>query len=462
MKIETVPLRHTNYYFMITKTNLAIIASSVFLSFNSFAQLPKISKPKLNVEVPKIGGGNVTASDVGLGGKDASGLFSNVTNDPSADAHRKNAVTALQTLEAEYQKSSVDYDAMTKLMFENERELGYVMKLEPKVDRSKYDARYLPLKERADKELAIYAELVKQEAMFEKSFRATAEMQKPDPLTFRTDAYSAHKQCYCHEYYADDSKTYSDYEAAKKSYDENAAKLVGYKNAETQKIFANMASCLTNGNAYAVWVAKDNLNTAVVEYAKTNKPSQPKRVITRCEEYTAAIDRVEKDHSLNLDAISKAALTEAKAAIAKIKTDAETYISSGQFQKYQDQVHAAEIAKVFLPKAVTKNATLEAGAMTYVKGTEYNEYLKRNSESMVATTVRAVTLTKEAYVKKNEWGLPLYEYHEMWVAYKGKDGKCYMCAVYASYTYKGGGVYATVPTWGADLPEEMACDNLMK
>lgn len=125
-------------------------------------------------------------------------------------------------------------------------------------------------------------------------------------------------------------------------------------------------------------------------------------------------------------------------------------------------MHAAEIAKVFLPKAATKNATLEAGAMNYVKGTEYNDYLKGRSDSQVASTMRAVTTTASTYIKKNEYGLPLYEYHEIWVAFKGKDGKCYMCAVYASYTYKGGGVYSTTPTWGADAPEEMACDNVMK
>lgn len=50
----------------------------------------------------------------------------------------------------------------------------------------------------------------------------------------------------------------------------------------------------------------------------------------------------------------------------------------------------------------------------------------------------------------------------MWVSFKAKDGKCYMAAVYASYTYKGGGTYANEPTWGADRPEEMACENASK
>lgn len=438
-------------------TFYALFLGGLLLETTCFAQLPKISRPSISV-----GGKDVSASDVGLGGKDPSGLFKNVSNDPSADVHRKNAVAGLQTLEEEYKKSSVDYVALGKLMFENERTLGYITKLEPKVDRSKYDERYLSLKDRATKELAIYEEVAKLEKTIYNDFKAQAEMKKPDPLTFRGSGYSSHKNCYCDNSYSGSTKTYADYVATKKQYEELTAKLVGYKNEETQKMFANMTACLSNGNAYAIWAAKENFNVAVVEYAKTNKPSQPKRVITRCEEYSAALDRIEKDYTLNLDAASLSALKEAKTSAQKTKEDAELYISSGQFQKYQDQMHAAEIAKVFLPKAVTKNATLEAGAMTYLKGTEYTDYLTRNSESPVASTVRAVTTTKEAIVKKNEWGLPLYEYHEVWVAYKGKDGKCYMAAVYASYTYKGGGVYATVPTWGADLPEEMACDNMMK
>jgi hypothetical protein len=105
---------------------------------------------------------------------------------------------------------------------------------------------------------------------------------------------------------------------------------------------------------------------------------------------------------------------------------------------------------------------LEAGAINYVKGAEYTEYLTGRKDSPVASTFRAITATATPYVKKNEYGLPLYEYHELWVAFKGKDGKCYRCAVYASYTYKGGGTYATVPTWGGDAPEEMACDNVLK
>jgi hypothetical protein len=438
----------------------ALLFGALTLNISCFAQLPKISKPKLSVSVPGVSS-DVKASDVGLGGKDASGLFKNITNDNNADFHRKAAVTNLATLEAEFGKSSIDYDALTKLIFENERTLGHVMKLEPKIDRTKYDEKYLPLKEKADKQNAVYAEAQKLEDLFQKEFNATTEFKKPDPISFRTDGYGAHTQCYCRNYRSE-VKTLADYDAAKKQYSEYTSQLVGYKNDKTQNIFSNMTSCIANVNNYALWASKENLDKVIVEYNKTTKPAEPKKVITRCDEYLAALGRIESDNSLKLEPATIAALTVAKATVTKTKTEAELYISSGQHKQYLDKVHAAEIAKVFMPKAATKNATLEAGAINYVKGAEYAEYLKGRSDSPVLTPMRAVTTTASTYVKKNEFGLPLYEYHEIWVAYKGKDGKCYMCAVYASYTYKGGGTYATTPTWGADAPEEMACENVLK
>ncbi len=423
-----------------------------------------IKKPTVNIEKPKveIGNGKTTASDVGLGGKDASGLFKNVTTDPSAEMHRKNAVANLNTLEEEYKKSTVDYTMLTKLIFENERTLGHITKLEPKVDAEKYYEKYQPLKDRADKENAIYADVKKLEDLFQKEFNAKTEFKKPDPLNFRSDSYSGQKQCYCRNY-SSETKTYAEYNDAKTKYMELTNQLVGYKNDNTQTILSNNTVCLENGNKYAVWASTENLAVAVEKYNSDKKESDPKKVILRCDDYIKALERIESDYSLNLSSEAKTALADGKKKTTAIKTDAELYISSGKYQVYLDKVYAEKIAKVFMPKAVTKNATLETGAMAYVKGQEYNDYLKnRVKESEVATTLRAVTLTKEPYVKKNEYGIPLYQYHEMWVAYKGKDGKCYLTAVYASYTYKGGGTYATVPTWGADAPDEMACENVNK
>jgi hypothetical protein len=439
--------------------SIALLLGAFTLCFNAYGQLPKISKPKINVSVP--GNSDVKASDVGLGGKDPSGLFKNITNDESANVHRKNAVTNLSAIESEYAKTSVDYEVLTKLMFENERTLGHVMKLEPKVDRSNYDAKYLPLKEKADKQNAVYVEIVKLEKSFQKDFSAPTEFKKPDVLSFRGEGYSSHAQCYCRNYKSE-VKTLADYDALKKQYEDLSAQLQGYKNTETQKLFSNMATCIANGNNYALFASKENLTKDVVEYNTANKAAEPTKVIKRCEDYLVALTKIETDNSLKLEASTITALTQAKATVTKTKTDAETYISSGAFKKYQEKLNAEKIAKVFLPKAASKNATLEAGAINYVKGAEYTEYLTGRKDSPVASTFRAITATATPYVKKNEYGLPLYEYHELWVAFKGKDGKCYRCAVYASYTYKGGGTYATVPTWGADAPEEMACDNVLK
>lgn len=421
--------------------------------------MPKITKPKINVSVP--GNNDAKASDVGLGGKDESGLFKNITNDESAKVHRKSAVANLNTLEAEFTKTSVDYEALTKLIFENERSLGFVMKLEPKIDRTKYDEKYMSLKEEADKQNAIYVEILKLEKSFQKDFSAPTEFKKPEVLSFRGDSYSSHSQCYCRNYRSEE-KTLAEYDASKKQYEEFAGQLVGYKNTATQTIFANMKTCIANGNNYALFASKENLTKEVVEYNTTNRAADPKKVIKRCEDYLVALSKIETDNSLKLEASTLVALTQAKATVTKIKVEAETYISSGLFQKYQEKLYVEKIAKVVLPKAGSKNATLEAGAITYVKGAEYTEYLIGRKDSPIASTFRAITATATPYVKKNEYGLPLYEYHELWVAFKGKDGKCYRCAVYASYTYKGGGTYATVPTWSGDAPEEMSCLNVLK
>lgn len=446
----------------ISTKSLVLLLGAALLVSSLNAQI-KIKKPEIEISKPNIGKGGGSSDDKSIiPGKDPSGLFFKVTDDPSAEHHRKTAVANLTTLEAEYKKSSVNYEAMTKLMFENERTLGHIKKLEPNVDASKYYERYNPLKERADKENAVYAQLQKLEDLFEKEFRGPVEFKTPDVLSYRSDSYGVRKDCYCRASYTGQDKTYNDYITNKAEYDKLAAQLVGYTNEETQKGFANMTTCLANGNKYAIWAAKDNVQKDVVAYSATNKIALPKDVIKRCDDYLAALGRIEADHSMSLDASAKTAMTEGKAAIAKIKAENELYISSGEYQKYLDKVHAEKIAKVFLPKAVTSNPTLEEGAKKYIKGTEFAEYLKGRGDSPVASTVKAVTITREPYVKKNEYDLPLYQYHEFWVSYKGIDGKCYMTAVYASYTYKGGGTYATVPTWGADAPEEMACGNAAK
>jgi hypothetical protein len=436
------------------------LASMALFSVSAFAQIPKIKAPKVTVPGISTGGSQSSGSPT-IPGKDPSGLFSKVTDDPSATTHRKNAVANLETLEAEYKKPSVDYAAMTKLMFENERTLGHIAKLEPNCDRTKYDERYLPMKARADKENAAYAEAQKLEEQFDRDFDAPAEAKKPEVLTYRTGDYYGHEQCYCRNYDSE-TKTLADFEAAKKQYEGYTAQLVGYSDATTQKIFANTVTCIQNGNNFLIWASKEQLQEKVVAFNTENTASEPKRVIDRCEKYLAALERIESDNTLRFESPAKTALSEAKATIAKIKSDNETYISSGAYQNYLDKVHAAEIAKVFVPKAVSKNATVETGASNYVKGAEFAEFIGSDEGEHPATVLRTSLVTAEPIVEKNEFGIPKWQYHEIHVAYKAKNGKCYVVPVYASYQYKGGGTYGTVPTWGADYADEMACGNVSK
>jgi hypothetical protein len=424
-----------------------------FISLNINAQI-KIQKPQI-----KINTGNGT-QDINFG-KDPSGLFTMVSDDPSAVSHRRIAVENLEKLEAEYKKSSVDYDVVSKLITETERELGYVKQLEPKAKSEKYYDRYTPVKERADKELAVYNEVTKLEKIFKNDFKASIDYTMPSVENYGTGNYGAVK-CYCRAYNSSE-KTHADFLAYKAEYDKLTAQLVGYKDIETQSALNNLQTCLKNGNQYAIWASKENVTKEITDYNAKNGAAEPTKVIEKCTKYLAGLKKIEADYSLDLSTDAKAALAEGTKNVTKVKTDLETYISSGAFKKYEEKMYADKIAKVFLPKAVTSNPKLEEGAKAYVKGAEFANYLKENAGmSAVASTVKAVTLTKEPYVSKNEFGIPNYEYHELWVSYKGTDGKCYRTAVYASYTYKGAGTYATIPTWGADRPEEMSCLNVSK
>lgn len=444
---------------------------SLVCGTNNYAQFGGITLPKpkakdvVNSATKATSGSNSSSSGsnttgtVKLGGSDASGLFSNVGDDPSADAHRKAAVSNLQAIEAEYGKTAIDYVSLGKLLKDTDQRLEFVKKLEPNCNTTKFVEKYSPWKDRGSKDLAKYDRVKELEKLIDKEFSAPTKYETYSPLTFRTKDYGAKDECYCRSYDTY-TKTYAEYVTAKNEYDGLTKELVGYKDERSQTLFANMATCIQNGNQYAVWASKENLEKDVVQYNTANYALKPKDVISRCDKYTEGLGRIESDYSLSLDETAKAALAEARSKIAKIKADAETYISSGEYQKHLDKLHKEEIAKVFLPKAVTKNSTLEQGAINYIKGEEYSEYV--GAEESVASTYRAVTLTVEPLVVKNEYDLPKWQYHEMWVSYKGKDGKCYRVAVYASYTYKGGGVYASTPTWGADAPQEMACENVNK
>jgi hypothetical protein len=441
------------------KKVIFLLFGACFIGQNLEAQLGKLKLPKeLPKELPKTGGnsgsGNSggTAAKAGLGGSDASGLFSNVGNDPSANVHRKGAVENLNALEAEFAKPAPDYTNIGKLIKDTNQRLSSVKQLESGCNTSKFEEKYKPLKERADKELVAYERLKVLDNSFFHKFSAPTEFRQPQP--------SPSAACYCRNY-SSNQKTQTEYETDKAEYASLLKAVSGYKNETTERVFANMATCQKNGNQYAVWASKENLNKELVEFSAQKQTASPKEVIGKCETYVKSLERIEADYSLILEAATKTALAEGKTNANKVKADAELYISSGKYQIYLDKEHKAAIAKVMMPKAVNKNPTLEKGAMDYIKSDEFTEYVK-SSVGEIASATRSVMLTKDTKVAKNDIGIPKYEFHEFVVAFKGKDGKCYKTFVYASYTYKGGGTFAKEPTFSADFPTEMACENVNK
>lgn len=442
------------------------LAVCMCLSLSMHAQFPKVKKPK--VKAPKISvPTKTTSSSSGSSGSsaskivpknDPSGLFLNVTDNPSAEMHRKNAVATLSTLEENFGSESINYEEFKKTVAKNEKTLGFIKKLEPDCKSDKYYEQWNPLKEKADVQIAAYNRVKEIEYLIEQEFYISEKYKTPNPLTFRTESYGAHHACYCRPYDSK-TKTYDEWAAAKKEYGEQTAKLQGYTHENTQKRLANMATCLENGNKYAAWASGENYDKAVQGYYDSNNAGDPKGVIERCEKYIAALERIESDYSLNLSAEAKSALSGAKTKTAAVKAKSEEYISSGAYDNYLAKEHAAKIAKVFLPEVRAKNSSIEAGAKKYVMSSDFAKYA---DERAPASTVRTSMQTPDHRVVKNELGLPKYQYHECWVSYKGKDGKCYAVAVYANYTYKGGGTYATVANWGHDRPVEMACENVSK
>jgi len=439
-------------------TTKAVLSFAIMaiLSFSVQGQI-KIKKPKIKTPKVSLGSGNTVA----IPSKDPSGLFSNCTDDASAKSHRRNAVENLEKLEAEYKKESVDYKALQKLMSSNERTLGFILKLEPKVKADKYNERYLPLKERANKELAIYEKAQVLEKLFHEEYITPYKYKNYNPLTFRTDSYGAKNECFCRVY--DHEKTLIDFNTSKKQYEDLSAQQVGYSHENTQEIFSNMTDCLIKGNEYAIWASKDNVQKEIVDFSTKERPLNPERVIKKCDNYLEAFVRIESDNSLNLSTDAKTAIVEGKATVESTKKEAEVYISSGAFEAHKEKLHQDRIAKEFLPKSVGTNGSIQAGAMKYVKGEEMKNYLtNRLSRKAVSSTLKAHMATTKPYIKKNDYDLPKYKYHKVWVAFKDTEGKCFKVMVYATYQYMGGGTYESTPTYSADKPIEMACSNVNK
>jgi hypothetical protein len=65
-----------------------------------------------------------------------------------------------------------------------------------------------------------------------------------------------------------------------------------------------------------------------------------------------------------MTAETKAAVASGKARAVKVRTSADTHISSGRYQAHLDKLYQEKIAKVFMPKATVKNPTLEQAAIS--------------------------------------------------------------------------------------------------
>lgn len=450
------------------------LACLMALGLGVSAQIPKIKKPTVKVEAPKINsGGSSNGSGSGSnsgssssGNKtapvgsqdDPSGLFKKITDDVNAQGHRRIAVENLNKLTAEYEKTSIHYINLEKLLSDNEKTLGIVMKLEPEVDRSPYDAKYQPLKARADKEIGDFKEASKLENLFLKEFGAPTDYKTPEVATFRKDE----RACYCRRY-TSLTKPYSEFVTAKKQYETLTANLVGYTDDQTQKILTGVATCIENGNKYAIYAGGEGLEKTLMNKVAEKKDAEPQTAIKYCDEYNTGLDRIISDFSLDLSAEAKSALAKGKSDVNATKKELEEYISSGRYQAYLDKMHAEEIAKVFMPKAGSKNASLESGAVSYVKGAKFKTHLEYNDHThSVASTSRVVTVSEGVKVVKNDAGIPVYKYYELSVAYKGSDAKCYLVTVYVQYEYMGGGTYSNTGKWSSENPEEMACANVNK
>lgn len=308
-------------------------------------------------------------------------------------------------------------------------------------------------------DLGVIGEMNAIEKTVYNDYGVSDKYETPNPTAFRVpQGYRATAPCYCRAW--DETWTHADYTALKKNYRDLGAKVPKYINDDAEKRWTKLETCMANGNKYAMWASNESLKTAVIEYSAKEKPLKPKSVIRRCKEYNEGLERIKSDPSLNLSTEAVAALDQAIETTTSTKTEAETYISSGEFQKHLDKIAAEKAKSVFMPKAATQNSGLEAGAKKYIKGQEYADYLDRLDKNAVASTIRAVSVNKGYFVHKNDYDIPEYQYKEIVVAYKDSKGICHKATVYANYTYKGGGTYSTVANWGADSPTQIACENV--
>lgn len=435
----------------------SILSCALFLAAapqDANAQFPKIKAPKVDVpkiktpkvEVPTGGDDNKSSgkssgkTDVKIGSK-SSGSFDNVTEDPSANSHRRNCDEKLDFLIAEYAKPTRNYSEI----FANEESInkayGFVKKLEPNVDGSRFEAKHKPIQERVAADLVSYNRAKELEKEFNNKYSYSRFYEK---YTFEN--YIKYG-CYCKNSNKEVTK-YTDFQPLRSEYEAILVKISGYSDVDSKNRLMSADSCYAHANTYATWVGNTKIQE-IEAFAAQNEANEPKEVSKKASEFITVSDMLAADPSFPITTETKTALASGKARAEKVKNSADTYISSGRYQAHLDKLYQEKIAKVVMPKSTVKNASLEQSAIAYIKGED------------VGTPSRAVTIHADHKVVKLNNGIPKYQFKEIVVATK-KDGKCYKVSVYASYTYKGGGTYATTPTWGYDKPEEMACENVNK
>lgn len=447
----------------------------VFSAQTISAQIPKINKPKLpSVTTPKspvsssqapISSAKTTPESVassnsygsGKRTNHASGLFSNCSDYYVPAQNRDTAVKYLGKLESLLAQPTISYPNLKLFLQKIEGGLYRVQVDDPECNRTKFEAKYAPLETKADEQLALYNQTEEQASKLESDFWVDTKPAKPNLLTFRTDQSSDYKVGYCR---LRNGKTYQDFIALKNEYSATIAKMKGFKHPKVEDHIQKMETGQQNGNAYAIWAANDQYTALVQEFNDQNKAQKPEEVIKRCDNYTAALARVKSDPTLSLDANSTQAIFNATANAEKVKTEAQRYISSGEHKAYMEKLHAAEIAKVFLPKPAASNPSLEASAMAFIKSDGWEK--EKSTKNKPITTYKACTVTAQPEVDKNDFGIPKWKYHEIWVSYKAQDGKSYKAQVFASYTYLGGGTYESKPIFTVGYVEEMAAANVMK
>lgn len=431
----------------------------------------EITKPKVETTSPKeeTNSGKPTSGEqktlVNIK-SDPSGLFENISDDPSARSHRAEAVKNLELLEAEYAKEIVNYSSVEEYIAQIDKRLGMVVKLEPAVVKDKFEERYNQIKTPVLNDLEVIQPMKEMSKTLRNKFNASGEYREIEVLAYRKiSGYQDAPACYCREH--DQTGTYTEFQQLKEDYRAAGAKVPKYKDEATEKSIDKMEKCLENSIKYVDFVTSTDYQKVIVAFSKQEKPSNPTAVITKCEEYLKGLDRIQTDPSINLPEASTNALQTTKVEVEKIKTEAEVYISSGEFEKHKAAVRAERAKLVEMPKAVAKSTSLESQAVNFIlKGESFRNYLASthgdNKKGKPVSSIKTALLHSQCVVKKNALDIPLYQYKEIVVAYKDEDGLCQIVSVYAEYTYKGGGVYASEPTFSSDAPIQIACENINK